>query len=190
MSKKSKKTKTKEDIEEQEVIDTPVEKEVTIEDLQTRIVELEGAQLRARADFENFRKRSQRDIADTRVFSKISTVTELLPIVDTFKMAMQAANADNADLAMLLVGLNMVENQFSQAFSSLGVDEISAIGSVFNPNFHEAVSEQFSEDVEEGLIISQHRCGFKIGEKLLRAATVVVSKGPEVEESPEEVVEE
>jgi molecular chaperone GrpE len=146
---------------------------------QETIAELQGALLRARADFDNFRKRTQRDIADARAFSRMSTVEDILPIYDTFKMALMAANANNADLQTLLAGLNMIQNQFGQSFDGMGITEINAIGQQFDPNLHEAVSEQFSDTLKTGTVISQHRCGFKFGERLLRPATVVVSKGPE-----------
>lgn len=154
------------------------------------IAELKDTVLRTRADFDNFRKRTQRDIADARAYGKTSTIEEFLPIFDTFKMAMQAANMDNADLQTLLAGMNMIQNQFNQSFGSLGVDELNAIGVDFDPNIHEAVSEQHSDDVKSGVVISQHRCGYKMGEKLIRAATVVVSKGPETAETTEEAPEE
>jgi len=149
------------------------------------VAELKETILRIRADFDNFRKRTQRDIADARAYGKISAVEEILPIFDTFKMALQAANMDNADLNTLLAGLNMIQNQFSQSFGALGIDEINALGEAFDPNIHEAVSEEFSEDKEAGVVIGQHRCGYKVGERLIRAATVVVSKGPQVEEAQE-----
>lgn len=150
------------------------------------IAELKDTVLRTRADFDNFRKRTQRDIADARAYGKISALEELLPIFDTFKMAMMAANMDNADLNTLLAGMNMIENQFTQSFGALGIDELNVVGQKFDPTLHDAVSEQFSEEVEAGTIISQHRCGYKMGERLIRAATVIVSKGPEKEEAGEE----
>lgn len=156
------------------------------------IAELKDTVLRTRADFDNFRKRTQRDLADARAYGKISAVEEILPIFDTFKMAMQAANMDNADLNTLLAGMNMIQNQFTQSFGSLGIDEVNAIGEKFDPNMHDAVSEQASDEVEAGYVISQHRCGYKVGERLIRAATVVVSSGPEVEkeDAKEEALEE
>ena len=105
---------------------------------------------------------------------------------------MQAANMDNADMNTLLAGLNMIQNQFVQSFDAMGVSEVNAIGQDFDPNLHEAVVEQFSDEVEAGKVISQQRSGYKMGEKLIRAATVVVSKGPEpeAEEEQEEITEE
>ncbi len=150
------------------------------------ITELKDTVLRTRADFDNFRKRTQRDIADARAYGKISALEELLPIFDTFKMAMMASNMDNADLNTLLAGMNMIQNQFTQSFNALGIDELNAVGQKFDPNIHDAVSEEFSEEVDAGIVISQHRCGYKMGERLIRAATVIVSKGPEEQDTGEE----
>ncbi|MCM8529758.1 MAG: nucleotide exchange factor GrpE [Lentisphaeraceae bacterium] len=178
-----------EEVESQEAEDTGEKKEA---DPQEKIADLQNAVLRAKADFDNFRKRTQRDIADARAYSKMSTVEEILPIFDTFKMAMQAANMDNADLNTLLAGLNMIQNQFTQSFNALGVSEVDATGKDFDPKIHDAVVEQFSEELPVGKVISQQRSGYMMGEKLIRAATVIVSKGPETSESEEqeEVTEE
>lgn len=178
-----------EEVESQEAEDTGEKQEA---DPQEKIADLQNAVLRAKADFDNFRKRTQRDLADARAYSKMSTVEEILPIFDTFKMAMQAANMDNADLNTLLAGLNMIQNQFGQSFNALGVSEVDATGKDFDPNIHDAVVEQFSDEIPEGKVISQQRSGYMMGEKLIRAATVIVSKGPETSESEEqeEVTEE
>lgn len=178
---------TKKDSKKQKKIKDSSKKEKSPEEI---IAELKDTVLRTRADFDNFRKRTQRDIADARAYGKISTIEEFLPIFDTFKMAMQAANMDNADLQTLLAGMNMIQNQFNQSFGALGVDELDAVGTEFDPTIHEAVSEQNSDDIEAGKVISQHRCGYKMGEKLIRAATVVVSKGPEDNNAQEADVEE
>lgn len=178
-----------EEVESQEAEDTGEKQEA---DPQEKIADLQNAVLRAKADFDNFRKRTQRDLADARAYAKMSTVEEILPIFDTFKMAMQAANMDNADLNTLLAGLNMIQNQFGQSFNALGVSEVDATGKDFDPNIHDAVVEQFSDEIPEGKVISQQRSGYMMGEKLIRAATVIVSKGPETSESEEqeEVTEE
>ena len=155
------------------------EKPKTPEEL---VADLTDKLLRKTADFDNFRKRSQRDIQDARAYSKMSTIEEFLTIYDTFKMAVMATNDPNANLEMIVAGLNMIQNEFSRTFSNLGVEELDATGQEFDPNFHEAVSREPSEEIEEGKIIRQQRCGYKMGEKLLRAAMVIVSSGPATEE--------
>ncbi len=144
------------------------------------IAELKEALLRTRADFENFRQRSQRDSIDARAYGKISAIEEIIPVLDTFKMAMQATTMTNADLQTLVAGMNMIQNQFNNSLNNLGVVELNAVGEKFNPHLHEAVSEQPSSEVAAGMVIRQNRCGYKLGDKLIRAVSVVVSSGPEV----------
>ncbi|NQZ59806.1 MAG: nucleotide exchange factor GrpE [Lentisphaeraceae bacterium] len=148
--------------------------------------ELKIKLLRTRADFDNFRKRTQKDLADARAYSKMSTVEDILPIVDTFKMALMSVNAENVDVNKIVTGLNMIQSQFDQVFSGMGINEIEAVGKEFDHHLHEAVAHEFSEEIEANFVISQHRCGFKLGERLLRPATVVVSKGPQTDEESED----
>jgi molecular chaperone GrpE len=158
------------------------------------IAELELTMLRQRADFDNFRKRSVRDQEDARQRGKMSVLEDVLPVYDTFKMAMQATQMDNVNLDMIVQGMNMIQNMFVKAMDDMGVEELNAIGQKFDPNFHEATSESFSDEVDEGMVLTQTRCGYKLGERLLRAAMVTVSKGPEPEltedDSNEEVGED
>lgn len=133
--------------------------------------------LRARADLDNFRKRITQETAEARKFANAALLEELLPILDNFQFGLQAAQNDPA-AANLLVGLNMVAGQLQKFLQDHGVEEIPAVGHPFDPNVHDAVSQEASDTVPEGHIISQIRRGFKLRERLLRPATVVVSKGP------------
>ena len=166
---------------EEEVVEEPKSPEEVIADL-------ELSMLRQRADFDNFRKRSIRDQEDARQRGKTSVLEDVLPVYDTFKMAMQATQMDNVNLDMIIQGMNMIQNMFVKAMDDMGVEEIDAQGVKFDPNIHEATSEAHSDEIEEGLVLSQTRCGYKLGERLLRPAMVVVSKGPEPEVE-EEVIE-
>lgn len=166
---------------EEEVVEEPKTPEEVIADL-------ELSMLRQRADFDNFRKRSVRDQEDARQRGKTSVLEDVLPVYDTFKMAMQATQMDNVNLDMIVQGMNMIQNMFVKAMDDMGVEEIDAQRVKFDPNIHEATSEAHSDEVEEGLVLSQTRCGYKLGERLLRPAMVVVSKGPEPEVE-EEVIE-
>ncbi|EDM29701.1 heat-shock protein [Lentisphaera araneosa HTCC2155] len=165
----------------EEVIEEPKSPEEVIADL-------ELSMLRQRADFDNFRKRSIRDQEDARQRGKTSVLEDVLPVYDTFKMAMQATQMDNVNLDMIVQGMNMIQNMFVKAMDDMGVEEIDAQAVKFDPNIHEATSEAHSDEVEEGVVLSQTRCGYKLGERLLRPAMVVVSKGPEPEVE-EEVIE-
>lgn len=153
--------------------------------MKQQVVELTDKLLRTQAEFDNFRKRTQRDLTDARTYSKISTLEEFMPVVDNFKSAMIAVE-QNADLDTLVAGMNMISNEIPKVLGTLGVETIDAIGKDFDPKLHEAVVNEFSETVEAGKIMNQWRCGYKLGERLIRPASVVVSNGKEAEAPKEE----
>jgi molecular chaperone GrpE len=134
--------------------------------------------LRARADLENFRKRVGQETAEARRFANAALLESLLPILDNFQFGLQAAQGDPA-AKNLLVGLQMVAAQLQSFLKEQGVEEINAVGQRFDPNIHEAVAQEPHEQVPEGEITSQVRRGFRLRERLLRPASVVVSTGAE-----------
>lgn len=158
-------------------------KEKTPEEL---AAELQDKLLRKQAEFDNYRKRMARELQDARAFSKTATLEEFLPVYDNFKMAMMAIDNPNTSLEMMAQGMKMIQGGFTKAFEDLGVTEVDALGQEFDVHQHEAVGHEYSEDVPEGTVITQHRCGYKAGDRLLRAAVVIVSKGPQPEEGTEE----
>lgn len=133
--------------------------------------------MRARADLDNFRKRMAQESTDARRYANAALLEELLPILDNFQFGLQAAEAD-AGARNILVGLNMVAGQLNNFLRDQGVEEVAAVGQAFDPNVHEAVGQQPDVQVAEGVIISQVRRGFKLRDRLLRPATVIVSTGP------------
>lgn len=144
--------------------------------LKAELTQWKDTALRARADLDNFRKRMIQEASETRRFANASLLEELLPVLDNFQFGLQAAEAD-AGAKNLLVGLNMVAGQFQAFLRDQGVEEIPAVGCPFDPNVHEAVGQQPSTEVPEGVIITQMRRGFKLRDRLLRPATVIVSTG-------------
>ncbi len=144
--------------------------------LKAELTQWKDTALRARADLDNFRKRMIQEASETRRFANASLLEELLPVLDNFQFGLQAAEAD-AGAKNLLVGLNMVSGQFQAFLRDQGVEEIPAVGCPFDPNVHEAVGQQPSTEVPEGVIITQIRRGFKLRDRLLRPATVIVSTG-------------
>jgi molecular chaperone GrpE len=144
--------------------------------LQAELTQWKDTALRARADLDNFRKRMSQESADARRYANASLLEELLPVLDNFQFGLQAAEAD-AGAKNLLIGLNMVAGQIQTFLRDQGVEEIAAVGQPFDPNLHEAVDQQASDTVPEGTVISQVRRGFKLRDRLLRPATVIVSTG-------------
>jgi len=152
-----------------------------IAELETKLQEAEDKILRTHAEYDNYRKRSFREIADARAYVKADTLTPVLNVFDHFKMAVTAAEQTD-DMNVIREGMKMINNEFSKAMEEFGVEEINAVGVKFDPKIHEAVAKESSEEVEEDSVIKQWRCGYKLGERLLRPATVVVSTGPKSED--------
>lgn len=144
------------------------------------IAETKDKLLRLRADFDNYRKRMAREADEIRERSKIIVVSDFLPVYDFFRMAMDHA-AHTDDIVALKQGMQMIMNEFTKAFEDLGVKEINAVGKVFDPNLHDAVKMENSDTVPDGTVISQWKAGYKLGDRLIRPATVVVSSGPQDE---------
>jgi molecular chaperone GrpE len=132
--------------------------------------------LRLNAEFENYRKRVIRERDDIRVNTRIDAVETIAPVLDHFELALNAAG-DTQNIDAVLEGMKMIQVEFEKALISLGVEVINAVGSEFDPNIHEAIANEASEDVDKDIVIKQWRPGYKISNRLIRPATVVVSSG-------------
>ncbi|UDQ99150.1 nucleotide exchange factor GrpE [Lentisphaerota bacterium WC36G] len=152
-----------------------------IVELEAKISELNDNNLRMRAEFDNYRKRTVKDIAAARFNSQLSVVTPFLSVFEHFKMAMKVADsAENFD--SLVQGMKMISSEFSKALDDLDVKCFDAVGQKFDPMKHEAVGHENSDDIEEGIVVKQWSAGYTLGEKLLRPAMVIVSSGKVIEE--------
>ncbi len=134
--------------------------------------------LRTTADFDNFKKRAARERDEARRTGTEVTLTKLLPVLDNFDMAMAATNQPNASVETLKVGVNMIHSQLRSAFTDAGLEEVSAVGQPFDPSLHEAVSQLETTEAPEGQVVQQLRKGYKLRDRLLRPASVVVAKKP------------
>jgi molecular chaperone GrpE len=132
--------------------------------------------LRARADLDNFRKRSLREKEDAIRYANNGLLEKLLPVIDNFELGLDAAR-NATDAASVLQGMSMVHRQLQDFIRSQGLEEVPADGEPFDPNKHDAVSQEFSAEVPEGNVIRQVRKVYKLKDRLLRAASVIVSKG-------------
>lgn len=159
--------------------------EVSVEEsLRQEVAELKDALLRKEADFQNYRRRMAREVSDARRVGLVETITPFLQVFDLFDMAMKAAEKSD-NVAALKQGLEMILAQYGKTIDELGVQKFDAVGSTFDPMWHDAVAYENSEDAAEGVIIKQWNCGYKMGDKLLRPARVIVSSGPAKAEEPE-----
>ena len=135
--------------------------------------------LRLSADFENFKKRSARERQEAIRFANESLLGKLIPILDNFESALAAANqSPGVAVDSLRAGVVMISTQLKSALMEAGLEEIDAAGKPFDPNWHEAVSQQESADVPEGHVLMQLRRGYRFRDRLLRASMVIVSKAP------------
>ena len=137
--------------------------------------------LRTTADFENFKKRAARERIETAQSAAASLIQKLLPVLDHFEMAQaaaQTAQVPQGGIESLQAGVAMIQQQLNTVLAETGVEEIDAAGKPFDPALHEAVSQQETSDIPEGHVSQQLRKGYKLRERLLRPATVVVAKKP------------
>lgn len=150
--------------------------EIAEVDFQAEAAKLKDLALRARADLDNFRKRSLREKEDAIRYANNGLLEKLLPVIDNFELGIDAAR-NATDAASVLQGMSMVHRQLQDFIRSQGLEEVPADGEAFDPNKHDAVSQEFSAEVPEGKVIRQVRKGYKLKDRLLRAASVIVSKG-------------
>lgn len=135
--------------------------------------------VRLSADFENYKKRAARERQEAAKFANESLLQKLLPVLDNFEMALAAAQSAQVDgVKSLQDGVTMILQQFRQTLLEAGLEEIEAAGKPFDPNLHEAVSQQDSAEVPEGNVLIQLRRGYKFRERLLRPASVIVARKP------------
>lgn len=153
------------------------EAEKRIKDLEKELAEAKDKHLRTVAEFDNYRKRIAKEAALTRSQIISDTAYPFLHVFDFFSKAMDAS-AKTADIASMRDGLKMILTEFKKAISELGIEQVNSEGQDFNPNLHEAIHKEHSDVHKEGKIIKQWSCGYRLGEKLLRPASVVVSMGP------------
>lgn len=166
---------------EPEVLDptaeeTSPEPEIDVAALQAEKARIHDRLLRTAADFDNFRKRSKRDIEDAARRAREDTIRELLPIIDNLERAVDAADGA-ADAQAVAEGVRMVLHSFSEVAQRMSLQRINAVGERFDPNRHDAVQQLPSEEHEAGSIMAEIVPGYTIDDRLLRAALVVVSLG-------------
>ena len=135
--------------------------------------------IRTAADFENFKKRAARERTEATQFANAALLQKLLPILDNFEMALTAAQSAQGDsLGSLQSGVAMILQQLKTILTDSGLEEIDASGKPFDPTLHEAVSQQETAKVPENHVFQQIRKGYKLRDRLLRPAGVVVAKSP------------
>ncbi|HUJ09273.1 MAG TPA: nucleotide exchange factor GrpE [Verrucomicrobiae bacterium] len=134
--------------------------------------------LRTAADLENYRKRVAREKEELARYTAERVVAALLPVLDNLERALEAAKQQGNQTA-LIEGIQQVQNQFRRTLEEFGLEEVVAhTGHPFDPNIHEAVGHAPSAEHPEGQVLELLQRGYKLADRLLRPARVVVSKGP------------
>ena len=130
---------------------------------------------RLQAEFDNFRKRNAKEQQDYRDYALAEALKLLLPILDSLDRALKTANAGAKDFRS---GIELIDRQFHDALSKLGVEPVSAKGAAFDPNLHQAVQMVPTADIPDNHVVEELQRGYKLRDRLLRPAMVVVAQNP------------
>jgi len=146
--------------------------------LQTDLNRFKDLALRSQADLDNYRKRAVREKEEAIRFANASLAEQLLPVLDHFELGLDAARANPGDATTIVDGMGMVLRQLQDVLRDFGVQSVDGEGAPFDPNLHEAIAQEPHPEIPEGTILRQLRRGYRLRERLLRPANVVVSAGP------------
>jgi molecular chaperone GrpE len=146
--------------------------------LQAELAEAKDQTLRALAEADNVRKRLRREADEQRRYAEQLVLTDLLPVLDNLYRAADASG-NAADAAKLAEGVKLVIQQFEGVLAKHHCERIDAAGKPFDPNFHEALVQQASADVPPGTVLNVYREGYRLHDRVIRPAQVVVSKAPD-----------
>jgi molecular chaperone GrpE len=143
---------------------------------QAEMGRMKDALLRTAADFDNYRKRTRRELDEARRNGREDLLRTLLPVFDNLERAIQSAQR-TSDVKAMTEGLTMVLRQFVDALGREGIARVETVGRSFDPSQHEAIQQVETNEHQPGTVIAEVQPGYKQGERLLRAAMVVVARG-------------
>ena len=186
---KSSKQKSNQDLKEnkteEQKKDSVDKNQEIVNDLKHKLKECEDKLLRSLAENDNLRKRHEKETEDNLKYATKNFAFSLLPVTDNFQRAIQSIPDDVSEkdklLKNLVIGIQAVEKELDDVFVKNGIKKFDSLDQKFNPEIHQAVSK-VNNDKPEGTIVEEFQRGYMIGDRLLRAAMVVVSMGPEKKE--------
>lgn len=146
-------------------------------ELKAEVGKLKDQLLRTAADYDNFRKRTRKDLQEARRKGQETALLEVLPVADNLERALAATN-QSTDVSSVIEGLQMVLKGLEDALQRLGVERVQALGMPFDPALHEAIQHRETDETPPGTVVDEMMSGYRLGEKLLRAAMVAVAKAP------------
>ena len=164
-----------EEAEEAEVSGTPLTETDLLEEVRREKDALQDRLLRTVAEFDNYRKRIDRDRREQANASVADAIGELLPIIDNLERALDAPAGSDAEVYR--TGVELIHRQMTDLIRQRGVTPIETTGADFDPRVHQAVIHEVSTEHREGEVMEEFRTGYMLGERLLRAAMVKVAKG-------------
>jgi molecular chaperone GrpE len=154
-----------------------------LEEARAEVLRVKDQLLRTAADFDNFRKRTRREVDDAQKRGREDLLRELLPVFDNLERA--AAHAGQAtDAKAVADGVGMVLKQFVDTLGRAGIKRIVAVGSPFDPSQHEAIQQVETDEHPAGTVVAEVQPGYALGDRLVRAAMVVVAKPPQKNGEP------
>jgi len=180
-------SKKTEEINTEELKNTISNNDARLEQLEKEHETLKSQYVRISADFDNFRKRQSRDQDDLKIQLVSKSLTAILPIVDNFERARQQLKPESEEAQAIHRSYQGLYKQLVEVLKQQGVAPMRVVGQQFDPNLHEAVLREPSEELKEDLIIEELQRGYHLEGKVLRHALVKVSMGPGKQNSQEEV---
>jgi molecular chaperone GrpE len=167
---------------EDAVASVPIDPPTPLEAALAEALQYKDKMMRTAADFDNYRKRSRREVIDAEKKGRDGLLKDLLPVFDNLERATlhahQADALDGQGMKGLVDGIELVTRQFRDCLSRQGIERIESVGRPFDPSLHEAIQHLETADHAPGHIAHEVQSGYREGERLLRPALVVVAKAP------------
>ena len=148
-----------------------------LEQLRTELDEATKLHLRSQAELENFRKRMRRDMEDERKYASLPLMRDLLAVVDNIQRAIESS-AESDDASGLLDGVKLVAGQLATILEQHNCKRIETLGAPFDPNLHEAIGQEPSEEHAANTVVKEVQVGYQLHDRVIRPAIVFVSSGP------------
>ena len=166
--------------------------DLRVAELESQLKEANDRALRTQAELENYRKRAQRELADERRYAVVPLVRDLLPVVDNLQRAIDAASqssphapregsvsrSETTTVPVLLEGVQLVAAQLDAVLKQHGCQPIETVGAPFDPNQHQAIAQEPSNEHPAGTVTRAAQVGYKLQDRVIRPAQVFVSTGP------------
>jgi molecular chaperone GrpE len=179
--KKTQKSLQENDVPDEEIpeekLDDPIRKmEARIEELEKEVEANYDRFVRVTADFDNFKKRTSREVSDLRKFANENILRDMLSVADNLERAIDSGSKPDSEKKTLLDGVKITLKDLSRMFEKYGVKDFKSKGKPFDPVFHQAMMQEQTDDYPDNIVLNELQKGYTIHERLLRPAMVVVAK--------------